>query len=91
MASGWRVADVNYLEPLKAITFQRTGSARSATCQLNCTTCHQGVNKPLRGVSMLADIGLRTARTAAAPAAGTDPAAAPASATAPSAAAGSGT
>jgi len=87
-----RDLNVNYLEPLKA-TFpaNRLGPLGDVP-KLNCTTCHQGVNKPLQGVSMLADYPeLRTARTAAAPAAGTDPAAAPAGAAAPSAAAGSGT
>jgi photosynthetic reaction center cytochrome c subunit len=51
------VADLNhtYLDPLKPVypdnRLGPTGDAPKA----NCATCHQGVNKPLYGVSMLKD------------------------------------
>jgi photosynthetic reaction center cytochrome c subunit len=84
-----RDLNVAYLEPLQG-TFpaNRLGPLGDVP-KLNCATCHQGVNQPLRGVSQLADYPeLRAARAmeaapadgaAAAPAA-SEPAAAPAAA-----------
>jgi photosynthetic reaction center cytochrome c subunit len=50
-----RSLNVNYLDPLKPVyppeRLGRLGDAPKA----NCTTCHQGQNKPLNGVSMLKD------------------------------------
>jgi len=50
-----RSLNVNFLEPLKPVyppeRLGRLGDAPKA----NCTTCHQGQNKPLNGVSMLKD------------------------------------
>ncbi len=86
-----RDLNVSYLEPLQG-TFpaNRLGPLGDVP-KLNCATCHQGVNKPLRGVSQLADYPeLRTARVMpAAPTEGAaaDPAA-PETAAAPAAAAG---
>jgi photosynthetic reaction center cytochrome c subunit len=55
---GIRMArDLNntYLDPLKPVyPANRLGPSGDAP-KLNCATCHQGVNKPLYGVSMLAD------------------------------------
>jgi photosynthetic reaction center cytochrome c subunit len=87
-----RDLNVAYLEPLQG-TFpaNRLGPLGDVP-KLNCATCHQGVNKPLKGVSHLADYPeLRAARAMpVAPAEGEAPAAAPeAEAAAPAAAAGS--
>ena len=50
-----RSLNVNYLDPLKPVyppeRLGRLGDAPKA----NCTTCHQGQNKPINGVSMLKD------------------------------------
>jgi photosynthetic reaction center cytochrome c subunit len=82
-----RELNVAYLEPLQG-TFppNRLGPLGDVP-KLNCATCHQGVNKPLKGVSHLADYPeLRAARAMpAAPAEGEAPAA---EAAAPAAAAG---
>jgi photosynthetic reaction center cytochrome c subunit len=44
-----------YLEPLTPVyPANRLGPSGDAP-KLNCATCHQGVNKPLYGVSMLAN------------------------------------
>ena len=51
------VREINskYLEPLKSVfTANRLGSLGDSP-KANCTTCHQGVNKPLGGQSMLKD------------------------------------
>ena len=52
----------------------------------NCTTCHQGLNKPLGGVSMLKDYPALRSTTATAPAEDPAPMAAPVAANAPAAA-----
>jgi photosynthetic reaction center cytochrome c subunit len=50
-----RALNTDYLEPLKPVfppgRLGRTGDSP----KVNCTTCHQGLNKPLNGVSMLKD------------------------------------
>ncbi len=50
-----RALNTTYLEPLKT-TFpaERLGPEGDAP-KAGCATCHQGVNKPLNGVSMLQD------------------------------------
>jgi len=67
-----RDLNANYLEPLKtAFPPERLGTEGDAP-KLNCATCHQGANKPLLGVSMLAShpelAGAMPAPAAAAPA-----------------------
>jgi photosynthetic reaction center cytochrome c subunit len=42
----------NYLHPLDVYPAKRLGPTGDAP-KANCTTCHQGVNKPLYGVSMI--------------------------------------
>lgn len=50
-----RDVNVNYVEPLAGtLPPNRLGPAGDAP-KVNCTTCHQGANKPLLGVSMLAN------------------------------------
>jgi photosynthetic reaction center cytochrome c subunit len=68
-----RALNGNYLEPL-ASTFpaNRLGPLGDGP-KLDCATCHQGVNKPLFGQSMVADYPALTAH--AAPAAVAAPAA----------------
>ncbi len=90
-----RDLNVDYLQPLHGSFPANRLGPLGDVAKINCATCHQGVNKPLQGVSQLADYPeLRAARTMpAAPAEGAavDPAAAPAegdAATAPAAAAG---
>ncbi len=90
-----RDLNVAFLEPLQG-TFPTTRlGPLGDVAKVNCATCHQGVNKPLRGVSQLADYPeLRAARApmpaadgaAAAPAA--EAPAADAAAAVPAAAAG---
>lgn len=72
-----RDLNVKYLVPLTP-TFpaNRLGPTGDAP-KVNCATCHQGVNKPLLGVSMLPDYPALAGRRAV-PAAGEAPAAAPA-------------
>jgi photosynthetic reaction center cytochrome c subunit len=74
------VRDLNgrYLEPLTS-TFpaNRLGPTGDAP-KVNCATCHQGVNKPMYGTSMLPDYPeLATRRPAPAPTAGAAAAPAP--------------
>ncbi|MEM9174989.1 MAG: photosynthetic reaction center cytochrome PufC [Myxococcota bacterium] len=45
----------DYMEPLSAIFPENRVGPQGDTYKINCATCHQGVNKPLLGVSMLAD------------------------------------
>ena len=51
------VADLNhaYLEPLKPVYPDNRLGPTGDAAKANCATCHQGVNKPLYGVSMLKD------------------------------------
>lgn len=52
------VRDVNnnYMTPLESVfPDYRKGAAMGDVAKVGCSTCHQGVNKPLYGVSMLAD------------------------------------
>ena len=52
------VRDVNnsYMTPLESVfPDYRKGAAMGDVAKVGCATCHQGVNKPLLGVSMLAD------------------------------------
>jgi photosynthetic reaction center cytochrome c subunit len=73
-----RDLNVKYLEPLTpAFPANRLGPTGDAP-KVNCATCHQGVNKPLYGISMLPDYPeLAARRPAAAPAAGAATAPAP--------------
>jgi photosynthetic reaction center cytochrome c subunit len=76
-AIGWygirmvRDLNVNYLEPLQStIPADRRGPLGDVL-KLNCATCHQGANKPLKGVSMLGghpELAAVVAPPAAAPA-----------------------
>lgn len=51
----------DYLNPLQGVLPpERLGPAGDAP-KVNCTTCHKGVNKPLLGVSMLADYAVLAA------------------------------
>ena len=47
--------NTNYLAPLKGVFPDYRLGAAGDVPKLNCTTCHQGVNKPLLGISMLQD------------------------------------
>jgi photosynthetic reaction center cytochrome c subunit len=50
-----RKLNVDYLEPLKAeLPALRLGPLGDAP-KVYCATCHQGVNKPLLGVSLAKD------------------------------------
>ena len=52
------VRDVNnnYMTPLESVfPDYRKGAAMGDVAKVGCSTCHQGANKPLLGVSMLAD------------------------------------
>ena len=81
-----RDLNVNYLQPLQGSFPANRLGPLGDVAKVNCTTCHQGVNKPLYGKSLFADhpeLGARRTATAA-PAEG----AAGASEPAPAAAAG---
>lgn len=85
---GIRMArDINlaYMEPLTDVFPANRKGELGDVAKANCATCHQGVNKPLLGVSMLKDHPqLATYRPYTAPApAAPDAAAAPAAADAP--------
>jgi photosynthetic reaction center cytochrome c subunit len=79
-----RDLNTNYVAPLATILpAERLGPTGDAP-MVNCTTCHQGVYKPLYGVSMLKDYPALAAQgaplaaaAAAAPAAAPEPAAVP--------------
>jgi len=51
------VSDLNhsYLDPLKPVYPENRLGPTGDAPKANCATCHQGVNKPLYGVSMLKD------------------------------------
>ena len=56
-----REVNNNYLVPLQGVLPpERLGPAGDAP-KVNCETCHKGVNKPLQGVSMLADYAVLAA------------------------------
>ena len=82
-ATAWHglrmVRDVNnnYMTPLESVfPDYRKGAAMGDVAKVGCSTCHQGANKPLLGVSMLADYPeLRKIGLAAAPATAASPAA----------------
>ncbi len=58
-----RDLNVAYLEPLLGTFPANRLGPLGDVAKVSCATCHQGVNKPLRGVSQLADYPeLRTAR-----------------------------
>lgn len=68
------VRDVNnnYMTPLESVfPDYRKGAAIGDVAKVGCATCHQGVNKPLLGVSMLADYPELRKISAEAPAAPT--------------------
>ena len=50
-----RGLNMSYINPLKANFAPERLGPTGDTPKLNCATCHQGVNKPLNGVSMLKD------------------------------------
>ncbi len=50
-----RELNAEYLEPLTPVYPPHRLGPRGDAAKLNCSTCHQGVNKPLLGVSMLQD------------------------------------
>ncbi len=75
-----RDLNVAYLEPLtKTFPANRLG-VKGDVAKVNCSTCHQGVNKPLLGATMAKDhpelLALAPATPAPAPAAAETPAAA---------------
>ncbi len=92
-ATAWHgtrmVANMNqeYITPLtSAFPANRLGS-QGDPFKVNCTTCHQGVNKPMGGAQMAKDYpALKAPPAAAGPAAAAPAAAAPAQATEPAAA-----
>jgi photosynthetic reaction center cytochrome c subunit len=70
-----RALNVNYLEPLATTLPAYRHGPRGDGPKLDCMTCHQGVNKPLFGQSMLKDYPALSVHTAAmAPAAPAAPA-----------------
>ena len=57
-----RDLNTNYLDPLKpTFPHNRLGVLGDCARRSNCTTCHQGVYKPLFGVSMAKDFPELTA------------------------------
>jgi photosynthetic reaction center cytochrome c subunit len=50
-----RSVNANYLQPLSPIFPASQKGSQGDAYKINCATCHQGVNKPLGGVSMLKD------------------------------------
>jgi photosynthetic reaction center cytochrome c subunit len=50
-----RDLNVAYLEPLKPTYPENRLGPTGDAPKANCTTCHQGVNKPLLGANMLKD------------------------------------
>ncbi len=67
------VRDINthYIEPLAPILPAANKGPGGDVLKANCATCHQGLNKPLNGVSMLKDypelVGARPTPAAATP------------------------
>jgi photosynthetic reaction center cytochrome c subunit len=50
-----RDLNTNYLEPLQSVFPEKRLGPLGDVPKINCATCHQGVNKPLNGVSMAKD------------------------------------
>lgn len=76
-----RTINTDYIEPLKPVFPASRLGPLGDPLKVNCTTCHQGANKPLLGVSMLADHpALKGSRLPPSP---VDPNAAPADGAAP--------
>ena len=50
-----RSINLEYIEPLKPVFPSNRLGPLGDPLKVNCATCHQGVNKPLLGVSMLPD------------------------------------
>lgn len=50
-----RDINANFLDPLKPVYPPERLGAEGDAAKVGCATCHQGVNKPLYGVSMLKD------------------------------------
>ncbi len=50
-----RQLNVEYLEPLTPVFPAGRLGPMGDVAKINCATCHQGLNKPLNGVSMYAD------------------------------------
>lgn len=77
------VGDINnnYITPLSSVFPANRKGAQGDVLKANCSTCHQGLNKPLGGASMIADYPALRGVPAAAPApatpAATPPAAVP--------------
>ncbi len=66
----------NYLDPLKSVFPPARLGPEGDVLKLNCATCHNGVSKPLQGVSMLAnhpELGSIAPAAAPAPAAAAAP------------------
>jgi photosynthetic reaction center cytochrome c subunit len=74
------VRDINngYIEALASVFPANRKGPLGDVLKTNCATCHQGVNKPLAGVSMLKDYPVFARAAATAPAAAAAPATAPA-------------
>jgi photosynthetic reaction center cytochrome c subunit len=74
-----RDINTNYIEPLAPLLPAAHKGPSGDSLKANCATCHQGLNKPLNGVSMLKDYPeLAAARAGAAAPAAATPAPAPA-------------
>jgi photosynthetic reaction center cytochrome c subunit len=85
-----RNLNVEYLEGLSGVFPHKRLGPLGDVPKVNCATCHQGVNKPLLGVSMYKDypqLGPPRVVETAAPAEGAAPAVAPPTAAPPTAAA----
>lgn len=87
-----RNVNADYISPLASVFPAYRKGPAGDPYKVNCTTCHQGLNKPLGGVSMLPDYPFLRGN----PATGTTlpmavPAAAPGAAPAPAAAPDAGT
>jgi photosynthetic reaction center cytochrome c subunit len=50
-----RELNTAYLDPLQSVFPPQRLGPHGDSPKLNCATCHQGVNKPLNGVSMAKD------------------------------------
>lgn len=83
-----REANASYINPLASVFPANRKGPHGDPYKVNCTTCHQGLNKPLAGVSMLKDYPMLAAPTiaSAAPPAPAGEGAAPAAAAPPVAA-----
>ena len=50
-----RDVNTNYLAPIASVFPPHRLGPKGGVAKANCATCHQGLNKPLNGVSMLGD------------------------------------